>query len=260
MNKLYYMDNYGFIITRHVNSEKTNKYWNHSIKCIRKLYPFKKIIIIDDNSKQQYVKADYEYKNVEIIQSEYPGRGELLPYYYFYKKQFFKNAIIIHDSVFFHQRINFERFQGIKVLPLWHFNQDKENMHQILNLSNVLNNRFRIQQKLTLNDQIMGLNFDRWYGCFGVQSYIQLDFLILLANKYNLFNLLRVVKCRPDRCCLERIFGTIFVTEYPSLLKQKSLFGDIFQYQTWGYSYDQYENDIKQKKLPKYIVKIWTGR
>ena len=41
---------YGFIITRHVNSEKTNKYWNNAIICIRTFYPQKKIVIIDDNS------------------------------------------------------------------------------------------------------------------------------------------------------------------------------------------------------------------
>ena len=36
---------FGFIITRHVNSEQTNKYWNHNVKLIRTFYPFKKIII-----------------------------------------------------------------------------------------------------------------------------------------------------------------------------------------------------------------------
>ena len=40
------METYGFIITRHVNSEKTNKYWNKCVKCIRTFYPLKKIIII----------------------------------------------------------------------------------------------------------------------------------------------------------------------------------------------------------------------
>ena len=44
------MDNrFGFIITRHVNSVKTNNYWNHCVKLIRTFYPLRKIIIIDDN-------------------------------------------------------------------------------------------------------------------------------------------------------------------------------------------------------------------
>ena len=104
------MDNFGFIITRHVNSVKTNKYWNHSVKLLRTFYPLKKIVIIDDNSNYDYVNSEFEYKNLHIIQSEFHGRGELLPYYYFLKYKFFQNAIIIHDSVFFHMRINFEKF------------------------------------------------------------------------------------------------------------------------------------------------------
>ena len=79
------MDKYGFIITRHINSEKTNKYWNQCVKLIRTFYPFKQIIVIDDNSDQIFVRADHPYKNLTIIQSEYPGRGELLPYIYYLK-------------------------------------------------------------------------------------------------------------------------------------------------------------------------------
>ena len=104
------MNSFGFIITRHVNSESTNRYWNHSVKCLRTLYPLKKIIIIDDNSNYNFVKADFNYKNIEIIQSEFKGRGELLPYYYYLKNKFFENAVILHDSVFFHKRVYFEKF------------------------------------------------------------------------------------------------------------------------------------------------------
>jgi len=83
------MDTFGFIITRHVNSEKTNKYWNNSVKLLRTFYPFRKIVVIDDNSDYSYVKSDFEYKNVEIIQSEFPGRGELLELFYFIKYKFY---------------------------------------------------------------------------------------------------------------------------------------------------------------------------
>ena len=79
------MVNFGFIITRHVNSLKTNKYWNHCIKCIRSLYPLRKIVVIDDNSKKEFLSADFQYKNVEIVETEFHGRGELLPFYYLLK-------------------------------------------------------------------------------------------------------------------------------------------------------------------------------
>ena len=85
------MNTYGFIITRHVNSENTNKYWNQNVKLIRTFYPLRQIVIIDDNSTQEFVKADHQYKNLTIIQSEYPGRGELLPYIYYLKYKWFSD-------------------------------------------------------------------------------------------------------------------------------------------------------------------------
>ena len=252
--------NYGFIITRHVNSEKTNKYWNNCVKLLRTFYPNKWIIIIDDNSNKEYIKADHNYKNIEIIESEYKGRGELLPYYYFYKNNFFENAVIIHDSVFIHYRINFEKLIGMKVLPLWHFDSDTENVINSQRITNSLLNKGEIQNKITLNNFVLGMSNSKWIGFFGVQSFINRSFLIQVQNKYRIFNMLDHVKNRKDRCCLERIMGVIFSTEVPILYKRKSIFGKIFDYQNWGYTYDQYEIDLKTKKLPRLVIKVWTGR
>jgi len=254
------MDTFGFIITRHVNSEKTNRYWNQNVKLLRRLYPLRKIVVIDDNSNPTFILSDLDYKNIEVIQSEFHGRGELLPYYYFLKYKFFKNAIIIHDSTFFHKRIAFEQLDGINVLPLWHFYSDSENIENTKRIVHALKNNTLISNKLSRDTNILGMPTDKWFGCFGVQSYISLSFLERIQEKYNITNLIYNVKCRADRCCLERIFGAIFNTECPGLFRQKSLLGDIMKYQKWGYHYDQYMDDFKQGKLPKYIVKIWTGR
>ena len=253
------MNSFGFIITRHVNSEKTNKYWNHSIMCLRRLYPLIKIIIIDDNSNVNFIKADCDYTNVEIIQSEFKGRGELLPYYYFIKNKFFDNAVILHDSVFFHQRVNFEKLVGMNVIPLWFFNPDKENISNTIRISNKLSNFYSLQKKISFNDVLFGIQHTKWYGCFGVQSYINHNFLIYLENKYKITNLISAVTCRADRCSLERIFGCLFYTENTKIQNPKSLFGNIMTYCKWEYSYEEYENDIKHKKIPK-VVKVWTGR
>jgi hypothetical protein len=256
------MDLFGFIITRHVNSEKTNNYWNQSVKLIRTLYPLAKIVIIDDNSNYKFVKADFDYKNVEIIQSEFPKRGELLPYYYYLKYKFFKNAVIIHDSVFFHKRIPFEKMNNIQVLPLWHFNADTENLSNTKRIIQNLQNKLSIEDKISLENPLygIGLSHNKWYGCFGVQSYINLKFLELIENKYRITKLISKVHCRSDRCCLERIFGCIFFTEYNKISNQKSLFGDIMKYHRWGYTYDEYINGFKINQVPKHIVKVWTGR
>jgi len=255
------MDNFGFIITRHVNSEKTNNYWNHSVKLIRTLYPYKKIIIIDDNSNYDYVKPEFNYNNLEIIQSEFPGRGELLPYYYFLKHKFFKNAVIIHDSVFFHTRIAFEKLNGVNVLPLWFFHKDKENIENTKRIIWKLKNKSIFNDILNNSEiNILEMSKDKWYGCFGVQSYVNLNFLEYIESKYSITSLMSVVKCRADRCCLERIFGIIFFKESQKLYKIKSLFGDIMQYQRWGYTYDEYMNDFQKNIVPKMVVKVWTGR
>jgi hypothetical protein len=255
------MNDFGFIITRHVKSEKTNRYWNHSVKLLKTLYPNKKIVIIDDNSNQYFVKPEFEYKNVEIVNSEFPGSGEILPYYYFLKNKYFENAVILHDSVFFHKRIPFEAFSKLNVLPLWYFNADKENIENTLKLTNCLNNCKIFEKKLTLNDGILGMSHNKWYGCFGSQAYINYNFLLGLNNRYNITNLVRCVKNRPDRCCLERILGCIFYTEDKNLFKFKALFGDIMQHQKWcDYSFDKYMSDLKKGTLPKAVVKVWTGR
>ena len=250
---------FGFIITRHVNSEKTNKYWNHSIKCLRSLYPFKKIVIIDDNSDPNYLKSEFEYKNIEIIQSEFKGRGELLPYYYYIKHKFFDNAVIIHDSVFFHKKVHFELLKNVKVLPLWFFHADKENINNTINITSRLKNNYYLKNKLLLDNPVLGMNNSKWYGCFGVQSYINHEFLLYLENKYKITNLIACVLCRADRCCLERIFGCIFFTENPKILNQKALLGNIMKYDKWGDTYDDYITNIKTQKN-KSVVKVWTGR
>lgn len=256
------MSSYGFIITRHVNSEKTNKYWNHAVRSIRRFYPFRKIVIIDDNSNQSFVKADFDYKNIQIVKSEYPGRGELLPYYYFHKNRYFNNAVILHDSVFFHKRIHFERFKQERIIPLWHFDHGIDINKNIVNcqrLSKYLNNTYDIQKQIMSDDNIFTLkSLKIWHGCFGVQSYINYDFLSSIQSKYNLFGLLDGVLTRADRCSLERIMGIIFHIESPKLYKRPSLFGDIYINQTWGYSFETY--CAEYKSIHKPLVKVWTGR
>lgn len=260
------MDNYGFIITRHVNSEITNHYWNRCIKCINHFYSNKKIIIIDDNSNPEFVKPFQQYNNIQIIESEYPGRGELLPYYYFHKFHFFENAFIMHDSVFIHKRLAIEKLIGVKVLPLWHF--DKIHYHESSILANNLKNNNEIITKLE-KQYIQEVSFiskvspsnNEWYGCFGVMSFINYGFLNDIQNKYDVFKLLEFVTCRSHRCSLERIFGAIFCTENKALLKNSSIFGDIMLYQKFGnYTYDIYMEHLNQKRIVRNIVKVWTGR
>jgi hypothetical protein len=260
--------NYGFIITRHVNNETTNQYWNECIQCIRQCYPLKKIIVIDDNSKQEYIKALAEYENIEYVQSEFLGRGELLPYYYLWKHKYFDYAIILHDSVFLQKRINIEYLinKQIKVMPLWHFTHEKkENFNNTLRIAQQLVNNFNIINTLAIDREyeVLGNKKNVWTGCFGVQSFIHHGFLCMIQKKYNLFNLLNYVTTRGDRCGLERVVGVIFYIEYLKEIGHPSLLGDIHSYGlTWGFNFKNYKdykvNTNMKRCLP--IIKVWSGR
>ena len=252
---------FGFIITRHVNSEQTNKYWNHNIKLIRTHYPLKKIVIIDDNSNYAFVKADFNYRNLEIIQSEYPGRGELLPYIYYLRHKWFDNAVIIHDSVFFHKRIPFESIK-VPVLPFWHHPYDKEHLNNLLRISGYLKNGSFIRQRLSGNEiNILGMNEDKFNLCFGGQCYINHSFLSNLERKYNISNLVHAVTCRTDRCGLERILGLLFNNEFKQLSKIKSFYGDIRTHHLpFNYNFDNYLSDFRKNIIHGTLVKVWTGR
>jgi|LauGreDrversion4_2_1035121.scaffolds.fasta_scaffold16773_2 hypothetical protein len=252
---------FGFIITRHVNSQQTNKYWNHNVKLIRTYYPLKKIIIIDDNSNYEFVKADFDYKNVEIIQSEYPGRGELLPFIYFLRHKWFNNAVIIHDSTFIHKRIPFEKINR-PVLPFWHYPYDKEYLDNLLRIGSYLKNSSFIRQRLSGGEiNILGMNTDTFNLCFGGQCYINHSFLLSLERKYNITNLVNAITCRKDRCGFERILGVLFNNEYPDLKTLPSFYGDIrTHYLSFRYNFAQYINDFNNKIIHGLMVKVWTGR
>lgn len=252
---------YGFIITRHVNSDKTNRYWNQSVKLIRTYYPHRQIVIIDDNSNYDFVKSDHEYKNIEIIQSEFHGRGELLPFIYYLKYKWFDNAVIIHDSLFIHNRISFESFK-LPVIPLWHCPYDKENLPNLLRISKYLKKNSLLNKILNGSQMnILGITNDKYNVCFGCQCYINLKFLEKIEIKYNISNLVNVIQNRPDRCALERIFGIIFTIEYPKLHSIPSFFGNIHKTKNaFEYNYDAYISDFQENKIPHKFVKVWTGR
>lgn len=245
-------DNYGFIIVRHVNSEKTNNYWIEAYNCIRKFYS-NKIVIIDDNSNYNYIKIDDKINiyNVEFVQSKYHARGEILGYYYFYKKRFFDKAVIIHDSVFIKKYIDFDKYEHVRFI--WHFPSPWFDETAEKNMLSLLSNNEELQQYYYKRDII--------HGCFGVQSVITYKFLAHLENKYDFFDLVSFIKNRTERMNLERIFALMCIHEYNNLINEPSIFGAIHDYTRFGYSYEDYIEDLKNNDLQdKEIVKVWTGR
>lgn len=227
---------YGFIILRCVQNAHTNKYWKLSYKCIRTNYPDAPIVIIDDNSKYEFIDNE-DLVNTTIIKSEYPGRGELLPYIYYTKNKWFDTACIIHDSVFINKRFE---IKTNNYTFLWKFEKyHRHNVQSTIKMLSVFNDPSLLNYYLHY----------KWDGCFGAMTIINHDFLLRVNSKYDFTKLIEHIKIRDHRCCFERVIACMLQTQ-----SQKScLLGNIFKYCKWGTTLDKIDY-----MLP--IVKVWTGR
>lgn len=252
---------FGFIMTRHVCNSATNELWQESYRCIRKYYPDSiKILIIDDNSKQEFVKhPNLELINTEIVQSQFPKRGELLSYYYFLKLRPFEKAVVIHDSIFIKRFINFSLLDDF--CPLFSFKRNWDNPDIEIPLVKQLEN-----SKLNRVYQSK-----EWLGCFGVMGIISYKTIQFLQEEYNFPNkLIANVDSREKRMGLERILGLLYF-EYcqKNSIKMRTLFGDIhnfiqknysiFGFQGWScYFMTDYNAHKYLDTAP--IIKVWASR
>ncbi len=244
------MHKFCFIIIRHVREEKHNIFWNECYDNIRKFYKEEKIYIIDDNSVYPPERHGKLY-NVEIIKSEFPKqRGELLPYYYYYKRNFSKNAVILHDTVYINSKINPLYLETTKFHILWNANHNRDHANgakerTLKILSKLDNSKQHIEKYNTPS---------KWDVCFGAMSIINLDYLKSVFDNTNYFEiLLSEIKSRPDRMCFERILPVLLTKGEKTTIVN----GDIKKHQKWGTTYTMH----KQKNtLDKNMYKIWVGR
>tara|TARA_B100000424_G_C22945368_1_gene503182 strand:- start:7770 stop:8612 length:843 start_codon:yes stop_codon:yes gene_type:complete len=242
------MDDYCFIILRHVNNEKANIYWSHCYDQIRIYYSNVKIIIIDDNSKYKPIKlGDKLDNNTQIINSEFPPqRGEFLPYYYFYKKRFAKRAVIIHDTVFLHKKIKRYQIYTEKYYFLWDFKHNWDNDPEILGIIDQFNDSKELKE--------FYLSKEKWKGCFGAMSIINLNYLSSIFNKSNYLDVLvKNINSRERRMAFERLVA-LLLTYYDN--DKSSVNGNIQQNLKWGINYNSYIN----KKYKEKMEKVWLGR
>ena len=230
----------GFILLRHVNSEQSNEYWKLAYASIRKYYT-NPIVIIDDNSTD--FLTPMPMKNTIVIQSEYPARGELLPYYYYAKHKWFDQAVIIHDSVFINKKIDFH-VHNYKFL--WEFTEHKYDVPL---------KEKKLIRALKNHEELMDLyETKQWKGCFGAMMIIRHTFLKQVDKQYDLSRLIPLIQTRDDRKRLERVIACMFQTKATAV----SILGNIFDYGSNPFYYS-FKDYLKRKPtLP--IIKVWSGR
>lgn len=265
-------ENTGIIILRHVSKKSHNDLWNLCYKCVRKVYPNIEIVIIDDNSNDECIENDVELTNTRIIKSEYPGKGEILPYYYMYKEKLFDKALILHDSCFIQKYINLNDITK-DVTFIWFaqhcYDEIAVNNGRVEGMNRemikYLNNADKL---LDFYDTRKTDKVDRkWLLCFGAMSIIKLEFINRLQEKHNLFNIMKYLTTRHNRMEFERVFGLICCYEDPSIIKYNEsedeigLNGNIHEYlktnNLWRYcgenGFDTIKNDMKNGEVPSNI-------
>lgn len=236
----------GFVITRHVNSVITNRYWKRAYESIRKYYT-EEIIIVDDGSDPQFLVEDIDLYNCRVIKADvnFKGAGELLSYYYFHMLKSFDKMVFVHDSVWLNTYID---FYGIsRTTFLWTFPHDFNNEIEEKEVIQCLDNYEEIER--LYDDKT------RWGGCFGVMSVCLWADIDAINRRYAFFDrLLPIVRTRPRRMCLERVYACVCNAICPDT---PVMYGRIAEYTHWGSDEKAYL-DGKLNHLP--IIKVWTGR
>ena len=216
--------NYGFVLLRYVCSVETDNMWKECYNSIRKFYN-NKIVIIDDNSNPLYL-TEILTVNTVIINSEYPRRGEFLPYYYYIKNKFFDRMVVIHDSMVFKSYYNFNtinRYKNFSRLFSFGNSSYKSDIGYFKEMSKYLKNG-NILNQYHMN------NINRMIGCFGICYVIDYNYIVEIEKKYNISNMIKYIDTRPKRQTLERLLSCLFeMDRYNSnFTTPNDIFGDIF--------------------------------
>ena len=256
ISKEFFEENYVIYITRHMHNEETSKYWEVSCKLLREIYKKIKIIVIDDNSNEEYLKNDKYYEDIEFKYTEHIKRGELLAYYYFLNEntENKKYMMYIHDSVFIINEIHKLLIEE-SYTPFWwfvsHCHIDTDGLIDIIEKNSSVN------KELILNRLH---NISSWEGVFGAMGIISHEYLKKMNELLNINDLMDVINTRESRCNFERIVGIL------NLENNEKLFGSIHSFNylnfnmLWHMNYDTYINNKEELKCKTCIVKFFSGR
>lgn len=254
-----FQEDVGFIMTRCVKKVEHNILYKDSYAAIRKFYPTMKIVIIDDNSDKNILE-EIQMENVEIIESEYPGAGEFLPYYYLLTRKFFKKAICIQDSMMVNTMIPYNDVKDFMFLyelgirNTIHYDMKRQASREVTILINNTN----------IPNEMMEYYKDfKWVGCFGSCMVITLEFLEGMENRLGITKWISIINKRNFRIGLERAIGIVCSYMQPKRVDY-SLFGNIIDSQVARapiYSFYDIEKYLKDKTyLKDKIIKVFNSR
>lgn len=231
----------GFVILRHVDSTKADGYWKLCYDSVRRLYADEPVLIIDDDSDPALV-TPHPTTNTTVVQSEYPGRGELLPFIYYLRHKISDRAVFLHDTVFLQAKVPF--FDNMLYQHLWAAADHCPDGHagEVRMLGALKDPPLALHSKKT-----------RWFACFGAMVIITHEMLCSVDKAYTLANLADVVLTKDDRRTFKRVVACLLRTLYDTT--PPPVYGNI---QGYCPPRCRFEDRAALQHLP--AVKVWGGR
>jgi hypothetical protein len=226
------------------------------------------IVVVNDKSPLQdmFNKIKNAHANDQkiqfIVNTQYPGAGEIYPYWFNTQNRLFDVFVTLHDSMLLKRAIPGEVWEGHKCSFLWYFPKFQQMRHITDSLTNICENLSCGKQILNMYGQP-----NLWVGCFGSSMLIRQEFLDVLFSKYELDKLMNYIKNRTHRETCERIFGIIICSELGrDVVKNSSLNKNIFDYPKAYYiknnhatlTYNEFVSKYKDYK--GFMLKVWRGR
>jgi len=249
------IEDIGFIISRCVKTKEHNFLYKECYNAIRKYHPNVKIVFIDDNTDKAILE-NYPMTNVEIIQSEYPGAGEYLPYYYLLQRKLFKKAVLMQDSMILQTEIPFDTVGSYKFL----FYYTPAEMDKPPN---------DLIEKTKVPNELLSVYTDRkWVGCWGSSIIITYDFLKKIEDEVGILCWKDLINNRDMRISLETAIALVCIylnNDKPP--EMNSLCGHVYQLQVMReyqlknhnkFSITDYMRD--KDKIKDKIIKIFNAR
>jgi hypothetical protein len=246
-----------FVVLRHVRRWVHAPLWRRCVESIGRFHPGVPIVVIDDNSEPRMVQPRRDAPDPPgitcVIQSEYPGAGEILPYHYFLQGRFASRSMIfLHDSMYLKRPLSRQELTSRRMVFLWHFEPNRNRGDVVLEFCRRIGGRE--------GASLLSLySANRWKGCFGSATIVDIDTLRQWESRYRFVStLLPVINSRHHREALERIIGVIYAATQP-LSQSPSLFGSISLHP----HFMNYYREATEDELRGYdsaVVKTWRWR
>jgi hypothetical protein len=257
-NNNYTSSSSAFIITTCTRNLEHLLYLKECIKNIRIIYPIIHIYVISDSCEIPIDEINGE--NIEIIDAEIKGGGEINPYLFALDDRCkHEKLIYIHDTVFIKKNIDRYINSPSEIIFIWYATKALTNDTITPENTEILNNFYFYfsNTKISLYHFINAIRLIKmpYTVKFGSMSIFTKEFMKKVDLVTNFKQVANLFNKRVHRCFFERILSFIYIFIYGFDYNPKyTVCGDIFTHPN-AFCNKNYNIPTKTP-----MVKVWQGR